>query len=330
MEGAAEFSYPRSRNSGRPGNDYPFLFTLACINLLTKEVATISGILFTLTFFATFAISEKLNRRRHEAATTSRGEHFQLEQSEEVSQGTVNVRVGNVLVACRNPHHLEHFQKVLDKTDTRKVDIVVLSVHRVTAAASGEFDLEPDQIFASVEQELFSKVVAMAETSGKKANLLAVAAANPWTGIVQTAAKLGSARVVTGLSPHFADNPFEQGKVVGEAWEALPAPRPSLTLEVVLPDHTKSLFFNLGPHPPRLWPEDVELVHELWLELIGKGLGSKLHHRDVVGVALRRLREQLHSPEERTIIDDLAAEMLHHPFPDSMPALKEDSEDKNE
>ncbi len=308
-----------------------FLFTLACINLLTKEIATIAGVLFTAAFFTTFAISEKLNRRRHEETTHNRGEHFQLEQSEDVSQGTVKVRKGNVLVACRNPHHLEHFQKVLQKTDTRKVDIVVLSVHRVTAAASGEFDLEPDQIFASAEQALFTRVVTIAETSGKRVKLLAVAAANPWTGIVQTAAKLGSSRVVTGLSPLFADNPYEQGKIVGEAWEMLPSPRPSLTLEVVLPDHTKSLFFNLGPHPPRLWPEDVELVHELWLELIGKGLGSKLHHRDVVGVALRRLREQLHSPEERRIVEELDAEMLHHPAMEPLPGAREpDSGEEND
>ena len=50
---------------------------------------------------------------------------------------------------------------------------------------------------------------------------------------------------------------------------------------------------NLGPHPPRLWPEDVDLVHEMWLELSDKYAGAKLHHRDIVGVALRRMREQL-------------------------------------
>ena len=47
---------------------------------------------------------------------------------------------------------------------------------------------------------------------------------------------------------------YEVGLLVGQAWEKLAAPRPSMSLEVVLPDE-KSVFFNLGPHPPRLWPE---------------------------------------------------------------------------
>ena len=50
---------------------------------------------------------------------------------------------------------------------------------------------------------------------------------------------------------------------------------------------------NLGPHPPRLWPEDVDLVHEMWLEVSDQYAGSKVHHRDIVGVALRRMRKRL-------------------------------------
>jgi hypothetical protein len=174
-------------------------------------------------------------------------------------------------VACRNPFHLEHLEKVLEKTDTRKVDVVVLSVHRVTAASSGEYDLSADQIFGTAEQDLFTHVVSIAEKAGKHVELLAVAAADPWLGIVQTAQKLQSSRIVCGLSPLYASNPAQQGKVVGEAWESLTPPRPSLSLEIVLPDSTQSVYFNLGPHPPRLWPEDVDRVHRLWLELCSQG-----------------------------------------------------------
>jgi hypothetical protein len=240
-------------------------------------------------------------------------EQFRLDESGEVSQEKINVRPGNILVACRNPSHLEHLRKVLDRTDTRKFDIVVLSIHRVTAASSGEFDLEAEQIFSSAEQELFTRVVTLAERAGKHVELLAVAAANPWLGMVQTAQKLQSSSIVTGLSPVYAANPAEQGKLVGESWESLAAPRPSLSLEIVLPDASRSLFFNLGPHPPRLWPEDVELLHNLWLELTATRLGAKLHHRDVVGVALRRLEQQLHSAHEEYVICELEHEIEQHP-----------------
>ncbi|GAC1428253.1 MAG: hypothetical protein NVSMB62_26150 [Acidobacteriaceae bacterium] len=289
-----------------------FLFSLAVINVFTKQLATISGVSFTILFFIVFTVSERVNRRKEEHGHQEI-EQFRLEESEEVSQPQLKVRPGNVIVACRNPNHLEHLQSVLEKTDTRKVDIVVLSIHRVTAAASGEYDLNPDQIFASAEQELFTRVVSLAEKAGKHVELLAVAAANPWLTIVQTAQTLESSRIVTGLSPLFADNPAEQGKVVGEAWESLKQPRPSLSLEVVLPDPTQSLFFNLGPHPPRLWPEDLDLVHQLWLELTSKGLGAKLHHRDIVGVALRRLEQQLHSEQESRVMADIERELEHHP-----------------
>ena len=102
--------------------------------------------------------------------------------------------------------------------------------------------------------------------------------------------------------------PAEQGRRVGEAWETLPAPRPALSLEIIDPDTGQSMYFNLGPHPPQLWPEDIELVHNLWLELDTNTNGAKLKHRDVVGVALRRLEAQLHSGERDSVIQDTLRE----------------------
>jgi hypothetical protein len=90
-------------------------------------------------------------------------------------------------------------------------------------------------------------------------------------------------------------SPAEQGRRVGEAWEKLPQPRPTLSLEIIDPAG-QSTYFNLGPHPPQLWPEDIELVHNLWLELDGATKDTKLRHRDVIGVALRRLEAEVLYP----------------------------------
>ena len=50
------------------------------------------------------------------------------------------------------------------------------------------------------------------------------------------------------------------------------------------------MYLNLGPHPPRLWPEDA---HDIWRSFTEQeGLGAKLHHRDELGVALRRLEKE--------------------------------------
>ena len=72
-----------------------------------------------------------------------------------------------------------------------------------------------------------------------------------------------------------------------------------------------STFVNLGPHPPRLWPEDVDLVHNMWLEL-SDDFGSKLHHRDVIGVALQRMNKELHANGERpNVLSDIKEELSH-------------------
>jgi hypothetical protein len=77
----------------------------------------------------------------------------------------------------------------------------------------------------------------------------------------------------------------------------------------VFPDGM-STYFTLGPHPPRLWPEDIELVHDMWLTLSSPEIaGAKLHHRDVVGVALRRMKKDLESNAPQEVIADLNTEL---------------------
>jgi amino acid transporter len=282
------------------------LFSLAIVNVMTKEVATISGISFTVAFFIVFELSEIYNKRRKSGQEQDR-EKFRLDTRTELSAGTVNVRPGNVLVAVRNPHRLQHLERILRKTDTRKMDIVVLSVRQVTLAASGEYPLESAQIFSDDETTVFTRVVSLGEKAGKHVELMVVPGNDPYEAVVQTAARLQSSRIVMGLSPKLT--PSEQGAQVGRYWEQLPEPRPSVSLEIVLENQKDTVFFNLGPHPPRLWPEDIDLAHRLWLELSGKGPGSKLHHRDIIGVALRRMNAELHSERGNEVIEDIVREV---------------------
>jgi hypothetical protein len=131
--------------------------------------------------------------------------------------------------------------------------------------------------------------------------------------ILETAAKLKSSVIMIGVSGKMSLDVF--AKSFGDAWERLPEPKPKLSLEIVAPGVEERTFINLGPHPPRLWPEDEELLHELWLELAQGSLGQKLHHRDVIRLALRRLERDLRggaAPEVRaeahTAADSLPAE----------------------
>jgi hypothetical protein len=290
------------------------LFSLATINVFTKKVATISGSTFTLVFFVTFVLSEKYNRKRA-SAHQGEMEKFRLVAADDVSPEAVSVRPGNVLVAVRNPNSLQHLRQVLEKTDTRKIDIAVVAVRNVTKAGSGEHPLDADQLFSSNETELFSKVVFLAEKAGKHVELIVVPGVDPNLAGVQTAQKLQSSRIVAGVSTKMS--PAEQGRRVGEAWEKLQEPKPTLSLEIIDPATGESTFFNLGPHPPQLWPEDIDLVHDLWLEMDEATKGAKFRHRDVIGVALRRLKEQLHSTQRESVIKDalLEADATHSEAP---------------
>jgi amino acid transporter len=310
--GGREWKVPMNFHIGK--TEVPFglmvitvaLFALAIINVLTKKVATISGVSFTILFFIVFELSDIYNRKRkltHEQEL----EKFRLDTRSDLSAQSIAVRPGNVVVAVRNPHRLQHLARILQKTDTRKLDIVVLSVRQVTQAGSGEHALDTDQIFAEDETSVFTHVVTLAEKAGKHVELMVVPGSDPYEAIVQTAARMQSSRIVMGLSPKLT--PSEQGAQVGRYWEQLPEPRPAISLEIVLENQKDVVFFNLGPHPPRLWPEDIDLAHRLWLEVSGKGPGAKLHHRDIVGVALRRMEAELHSERSQEVIEDVMKEI---------------------
>jgi Amino acid permease len=280
---------------------------VAVANLFTKQIATIYGLAFTLVLFVLFTVSEKVNERKRKLQHLEKKplEEFNLEHQPQVSGGTLHARPGCVLVAVRDYHNMEHLRKVLQKTNLRRHDIVVMTVRTISAGA-GEYDLSDDQIFSDYEQELFSHVVSLAEKEGKPVELLVVPAVNPFDAMVQSAARLKASRLVTGVSARMTSE--DLARSIGLAWESLPEPRHAFSLEIISPDRP-SIFVNLGPHPPRLWPEDVDRLHELWLRLSdADGVGSKLHHRDIVGVALRRLERDLTEGEGDRVLDDLKDE----------------------
>jgi len=284
------------------------LFALAIINLFTKEIATIWGLSFTITIFVIFSLSERYNRRRR--IHSGELEKFRLDTQGMLSEHSVKVRPGNILVAVRNPYELQHLERVLERVNPQKLDVVVLTVKRFTRQGSGGFELTPDQIFTDNVAKLFTKVVSVAEKAGKHVELLVVPGRDYNRAIVEVAQRLKSHLIVMGLSAKLKSS--EQAKSFGDAWERLPAPRPHLSLEILDESTGKKMFFNLGPHPPRLWPEDTELLHKIWLDLSKTELGHKLHHRDVVRVALHKLESMIASEGAQAIVDEIKKESVEH------------------
>jgi amino acid transporter len=280
------------------------LFFVALTNLFSKRIATIYGVLFTFVVFLVFTLSERINNRKR-AHSGQALERFNLEHESQITAETLHARAGCVLVAARDYSRMHHLKRVLQKTNLKRHDIVVMTVRAVSTGA-GEYGLAESQLFSDYEQELFSHVVTMAEKEGKPVELLVVPAVDAFDAMVQTAARLKASRLVTGVSSSMVS--AELARRIGLAWERLPEPRHPFSLEIISPDRP-STYVNLGPHPPRLWPEDVDRLHDLWLRLSEEEpLGANLHHRDIVGVALRRLEQDLTSERKPEIFEELRRE----------------------
>ncbi len=153
------------------------LLFVALANLFSKRIATISGVSFTAILFIIFTISE--HRYHKKRSKKDILEQFNLDMRPEISAESIRVRPGCVLVAVRDYNRMQHLQSVLQKTNVRKHDVVVMTIRNVSTAGTGEFALSEEQLFTEYERELFSRVVSVAEKEGKPVELLTVPGVNP-------------------------------------------------------------------------------------------------------------------------------------------------------
>ena len=276
------------------------LFATAITNLMTKAVATVSGIVFAACFFVIFSISERVNRRKHALAARQMKDHFQLEHQDTIDRETTALRPGSVMVTMRDAANPLALKWTLARTSTDERDVVVVSV-RMMGAGGPEFLSAEDQSFSEHEQTLFTKAVSVAESFGKKVSLLVIPANDVFTALAQTANSLEVDTVVSGISTSItaADQAFH----MGQAWEALPEPKRQFNFCVVGPGSDSKVFY-IGPHAPNLGPDDVQLVHRLWLNMRRDPSANDLHHSDIITYALTRLAG-LYAREKDDVLRDL-------------------------
>ncbi|HAF22034.1 MAG TPA: APC family permease [Blastocatellia bacterium] len=297
------------------GNEIPLglgiiaalLFSVAGINLITKQVATISGVAFTLIFFILFTVSERLNERKRGHAQHVEMDQFRLQMQDAVTNETVQVRPGCTLCLVRDYNTLDHVRKALELTHTGKRDLVVMTVQVMKGPDTGYENIGEQHLFTNYEQLLFSKVIALAEKAGKHVDLLVVPSSNVFEAIAHTAAQLDCSEIIAGRSSVMS--PEEQAKRLGDAWEALPnKPKHQVCFRIVESDG-KTDDFYLGAHVPHLADDDINIIHKLWLDVTRERGGEDAHHKEIVRVALERLEEDLEGDKRCGVLKQLRTVM---------------------
>ena len=148
---------------------------------------------------------------------------------------------------------------------------------------------------------IFTKAVSIAESFGKKVSLLVVPAGDVFAALVQGANSLEMDSVVSGVSSKMTAE--DQALHMGQAWEALAEPKRQFNFYVIDPSGAVKVFY-IGPHAPNLSPDDVQLVHRLWLNMRRDPSVPDLHHSDIITYALTRLAGQ-YAREKQEILRDL-------------------------
>jgi amino acid transporter len=291
------------------------LFTVAIVNLFTKEVATISGSIFTVVIYTAFVVSERATHRRRAAEA---GRHvldrFQLLPADDVGLAQVSARPGAILVPVRDPNTLAHLKWALDRTDTEKQDIVVMTVRLLRGPDTGFRDFSSERVFRDYEQALFTRVVSVAEREGRPVKLLVVPSSNVADAIAQAAVSLQASDIVVGESATMTG--AQMAHRLGAAWDRLGKSRHVRSRLVTYRLSGEVETFLLGPHAPPLSEDDLDLIHQLWLDAVGR-FGLEVHHRDIVRAALEQLERDLKGIDRERVLEligeQVARDARRHP-----------------
>jgi len=219
----------------------------ATTNFMTKEVATVTGVIFTLLLFAIFWYSEHAHRVRGAAHVEHEHlEQFNQQQSEEVTPQALGVtKKYRKLVAIRSPHNLGMLERCLAETDPETTDVVVMTANVLPKASADKTPVITDE-----DRALLTAVVNLAEHVGKPVHPLIVPTNQPYFALARTARSIGAQELVMGSS-----NTVDPDAVIDQValyWLNLCHDRPEpLTIRVMGRDRDTRIDIGGGSQIPR-------------------------------------------------------------------------------
>jgi amino acid transporter/nucleotide-binding universal stress UspA family protein len=267
------FKDPSPREFKVPGNirigkyEVPFgligiflilLFTAAW-NFLTKEVATVGGVIFTLVFLTIFVVSEFYHERTLKGAHHEHLEQFNRQTTDEISPVSLGLtKTYRKLVAIRSTQNLFMLEKALAETDPETTGVVVMTAKM---AATGEATVDHVDL-DRYDQQLMTAVVQKAEKAGKQVKPLIMPTNNPLYAVIKTAQDLHAHELIMGASNKYtADEQLEQ---IAFYWISMhngePAP---LTVRILGRDRDVHLDLGGGNRIPKISERKARSVAEL-------------------------------------------------------------------
>ncbi len=239
-----------------------------------------------------FTISEKINLRRKQSEPQGVRSNSIWIISAQIDAASLHARPGCVLVAVRDSRRMDHLKRVLEKTNLRRHDIVVMTVRQISTGAGGIRSLRETNF-----QRLRKGTVQPRGRGGREGR--------------QAGGIAGGARA-RSLRRDGAGGEQPAGVAPGDrrqrAHELRRSSRKRIGLRVGATARTAPSFLARNHQPrPRF---DVREPGSASASFVAGRCGSvarivaaalrgtrssarRLHHRDMVGVALRRLQRDL-------------------------------------
>ncbi len=313
-----EFMVPGNIRIGRfevplgLGIIFVIVFVSALSNLATKEIATISGLVFSASFLTIFVVTEYVNEKRRRGAKHAHLEQFNQQVVPEVAIKSLGLsKPYRKLVAIRSPHNLFMLEKALAESDPNTTDVVVMTAKVITLGGeAGASDLTLD----TYDQQLMTAVVERAERAGKKVRPLIVPTNSPLHAILRTAKDLEAQEVVVGASNKFTAE--EQIDQIAFYWISLhDGVPPGLTVRILSRDRDLSFDVEGGNRIPKIGERQARSVADL--RAAGVGVDRVLLVHDGTPVCSDVFRWVFTMLDPKVVLDLAAVE----PFGDAGAAV---------
>ena len=190
---------------------------LALVNLLTKKVATIAGFSFAALFFLIFHISQRLNAKKaNDIFEEGHREKLNQTEVENLSKAMEDIiSEKRILVPVKTPENLYHLEEVLKKVSDDDTEIIILYAKPLDTWSVGKVR----QANSVDEQELFTKVILLAEKYGLTVHPLLVKCNDYSYAVAQVALAARVKEIVMGVSGTFGAN--DQLERLVMAWGAV-------------------------------------------------------------------------------------------------------------